>query len=206
MTVAPSDEKSLPAAIDNLYTATSALIDPRKELVDGALMAAPSLYESLIGAIGGEVGEHVRRSVAKSRPPCWIDALDLRVNIDNQVRQWRPQGSSTPVRLKALTGQKWRPDDCATIRDYVTQLRGWADTIKSYLDPEHVKGISAACPACGTRWVYRHHSGEEVRQPALQLVAQHGCTCLACDSFWEPSRYLFLCRLLGFELPAGVLT
>jgi hypothetical protein len=32
-----------------------------------------------------------------------------------------------------------------------------------------------------------------------------GCTCQHCGAHWTPDRSLFLCRLLGFELPAGVL-
>jgi hypothetical protein len=205
VTVAPSDEKSLPAAIDNLYSAIGALIDPRKELISGTLMAAPSLYESLVNEIPASTGEFSGKFHGASRPPVWVDALDLRIQIDSRIKEWQPKGDSTPARLRALASQRWRPQDGATIRDYANDLRGWALTIKSYLDPEHIKGVSAACPTCGTRWVYRQHAGESVRQPALQLIVRQGCTCLACDSFWEPSRYLFLCRLLGFELPPGVL-
>ena len=205
MTVAQSDEKSLPAAIDNLYAAIGGLIDPRKELINGTVMGAPSLYASLVDQIPASSGEYSGRVHGASRPPVWCDALDLRIQIDAQVKQWQPKGDSTPTRLRALASQKFRPQDTATLRDYSNNIRTWTHTIKGYLDPERVKGVSAACPACGTRWVYRQHAGESVRQPALQLIVRQGCTCLACDTFWEPSRYLFLCRLLGFDLPPGVL-
>lgn len=64
--------------------------------------------------------------------------------------------------------------------------------------------MSAPCPSCGRRWYYRRRDNENIRQPALQLVIETGCTCQACGAFWPPERFLFLVRLLGFDLPAGV--
>ena len=62
------------------------------------------------------------------------------------------------------------------------------------------------CPACNATAVYRRNSaGENVRVPALQIIAEQGCTCLVCHASWTPDRYLLLCRVLGFDLPRGVL-
>jgi hypothetical protein len=85
------------------------------------------------------------------------------------------------------------------------QIRSWCVSVKALLEPAHVKTIAAACPSCNTAVVYRKSAGELVRQPALQVVAEVGCTCLSCGAAWAPDAYLFLCRLLGFELPEGVL-
>ncbi|WP_424712782.1 DUF7340 domain-containing protein [Mycobacteroides abscessus] len=64
---------------------------------------------------------------------------------------------------------------------------------------------SAPCPACQKRWVYRRDSsGENVRQPALQLTAQ-GCSCQACRYTWDPSYFVHLARVLECPLPEGVL-
>jgi hypothetical protein len=42
--------------------------------------------------------------------------------------------------------------------------------------------------------------------PALQIVADAGCTCQACKKHtWLPQHYLLLCRVLGFDTPEGVL-
>jgi hypothetical protein len=72
--------------------------------------------------------------------------------------------------------------------------------------PATRQALLGAVPACGATTVYRKDStGELVRQPALQIVAEHGCTCQACRYTWAPSHYLLLCKVLGFELPAGVL-
>ena len=49
----------------------------------------------------------------------------------------------------------------------------------------------------------RDRSGERVRVPALQVIAEQGCTCVVCRTCWTPDRYLLLCRVLGFDLPAG---
>ena len=46
---------------------------------------------------------------------------------------------------------------------------------------------------------------EHVRVPALQIIAEQGCTCLVCRACWTPDRYLLLCRVLGYSLPDGVL-
>ena len=43
-----------------------------------------------------------------------------------------------------------------------------------------------------------------VRMPALQIVADTGCTCQACRHTWLPQHYLLLSKVLGFEAPEGV--
>jgi len=66
--------------------------------------------------------------------------------------------------------------------------------------------VTAPRPACGATTVFcRDSAGELVRQPALQIVAEHGCTCQACNYCWAPAHYLYLARVLGYELPPGVL-
>ena len=65
-------ERTLPDAVDGL-------VDPRKELFNGAVLAAPSLYESLVGEIpakGGEFGSRFSgRSVAPVYFGCRIGAV-----------------------------------------------------------------------------------------------------------------------------------
>jgi hypothetical protein len=51
---------------------------------------------------------------------------------------------------------------------------------------------------------HRDSAGELVRQPALQ-IGVWGCECMACRAFWAPDRFVFLARVLGYELPEGVL-
>jgi hypothetical protein len=44
-----------------------------------------------------------------------------------------------------------------------------------------------------------------VRVPALQIVADRGCTCQVCYHVWPPDLYTHLARVLGCGLPQGVL-
>ncbi len=205
MPVALAEESSLPDAVDQLYSAVARLVDTRKELIGGAVLAAPSLYDALVGDLPARTGENGGRFIGRSLPPLWVDALDARREIDDRVKTWHPGGASTPNRLRAVAARRWRPQDTRQVRDMAAEVQSWALKITGLLEPAHVKTIAAPCPSCGRGFVFRKDSaGETVRQPALQLVANIGCTCQACKAFWEPSRYLFLVRLLGFDLPAGI--
>ena len=202
---APTEESSLPDAIDQLYVATAALIDPIKQLVNGAVMAAPSLYQALVGEIPARSGDGTNRGIARSLPTVWVDALDLRNQIDDRVKVWQPKGSSTPGRLRLLASRRWRPQDTRVVKDHAAEIQQWSMSITAILEPQPVKTIAAACPACGSRYQYRMQAGERVRTAALSITASVGCTCGVCGSHWQPERFLFLCRLLGFAKPQGVL-
>ena len=53
--------------------------------------------------------------------------------------------------------------------------------------------------------MYRRDSGgERVRQAALQITTA-GCQCMACRHVWTPDKFVFLARVLAFDLPDGVL-
>lgn len=203
--MADTDETSLPAAVDELYRAVGALVDDRKQFLGGVMRSAPSLYSMLLAEIPAKDSPDANsRGVSRSLPPAWCEALDLRISIDDRVRVMQPEGDGTPARLRTLAGRRWRPQDARQVREMAAEMQSWALAIGSLIEPRHVKGVSAPCPNCGRRWVYRNHAGETVRQPALQLIIEHGCTCQGCKSFWPPERFLFLVRLLGFDLPAGV--
>lgn len=105
-----------------------------------------------------------------------------------------------------LRARPWGPEDIARIGKIRDAITSWTKRITALLEPEPVKFVAAACPACGTDIVYRNDSaGERVRQPALKLVTGTGCTCQNCGTHWGPQLYLHLCRVLGFDMPAGVL-
>lgn len=202
--VTVTDERTLPAALDGFYNAVAGLVDPRKELFNGAVLAAPSLYETLVGEIPAKGGDFGGRFNGRSIPPVYLDAVDLRTTIDARVKSWLPRGDSTPGRLRRLASRRWRPQDVRLVRDYADEVASWSVSITALIEPEHVKTISAPCPSCGARWFYKNHAGEQVRTPALQLVISQGASCLKCKVHYPPDRYLWLCRLLGFDLPAGV--
>lgn len=196
---------NITAARTRLELAVRRLCAPQTCVHYDHTLSGPSLYEMLSTGLTARQGE--TRTPAQSLPPLWIDATQLLGEIDTQVRQWRPRPkATTPQRLEALTGHGWRPQDTEAVSNMARRVAGWCDSIVNLFDPEHRKYIQAPCPSCGKSIVHkRDTAGEIVRQPALVLVTEVGCTCQHCDAHWSPDRYLFLCRLLGFELPAGVL-
>jgi hypothetical protein len=202
-----SSERCLPAAIDRLYAAVARFADPAKELTQDALRVAPSLYEQLCEQIPAVArGDGRLRGAGRSVSPVWTDALDLRIEIDDAAQAWLPAGESTPRRLRALAARRWRPQDTKAVEQIAAAVESWAAGIAALLSPQRVKHVSAPCPACGASTVYRRDgAGELVRQPALQIVAEHGCTCQACAYTWAPSHYVHLARVLGYDMPAGVL-
>lgn len=201
-----TDERTLPAALDQLYAAVGGLIDTRKEQLGSVIREAPSLYELLLGEIPAKRGDGETRSVARSLPNCFLDAIDLRVQIDGRVKAMHPAGRSTPERLRALAVQRFRPQDTRQVLEYAAELQSFALSIRGLTEPEHVKEISQECPSCGKRYWYRKDasSGEQIRTAALQLIPSQGCTCLVCKAFWPPERFLWLARVLGNDAPAGV--
>lgn len=201
---------NLPAAVDRFGAAVGAVVDPVKELVDGRVYVTDSLYSRLreaIPAARSSTGYGYLNGHARPRSPLFLDAVDLCAEIDAQVASWRPNGPDTEGRLRAIAAARWRPQDAAVLHGWADTLNRWAASIAALLDPDSVKTINEACPACGTRIVYRRdRAGETVRTPALQLVIETGCRCLSCDTHWPPSQYMFLCKLLGLDLPAGIIT
>ena len=71
--------------------------------------------------------------------------------------------------------------------------------------PLDVVSVQLGEDACTATHVYRDAAGEMVRMPALQIVADTGCTCQACKHTWGPELFLHLARVLGFDTPEGVL-
>lgn len=195
---------NIKAAQTRLGRAVQKLTGPRMLIHYDKTLYAPSLYLTLKSDLAGTQGD--TRTPAKSLPPLWIDACQLLQDIDRKTIRWCPRPGDTPARLQLISFQKWRPQDTDAVHAIAGIVEHWCESILHLLNPDASKYITAACPQCERQTVHRKDSaGEVVRQPALKLVANQGCTCQACGAFWAPDRYLFLCRLLGFELPDGVL-
>lgn len=207
------------AARSKLADAIHKLIDPRPvplfyENGKTDMAWLDSRYLELAAAVGGD-NMSEKGDSRQGRLPIRVDAVDLLRVIDVTVAVWHPKAPSpelmkpepvTVRRLKKIDTETYRPQDTSMVMQRMRKVEGWVEQIKHLLDPEAIKHISAPCPACGQSTVWRRDSsGEVVRQAALQIVTNQGCTCLACRTFWEPGKYMFLCRLLGFDLPEGVL-
>jgi hypothetical protein len=204
----------LPAAFTRLERAVDALIEPTLRMVNDQPAEIDSLYLQLYDAVPGEQGNG--HAPARSMPPLWIDASELLAQIDTAARRWKPAYTRPAVsvahmlpptvcRLRELLQQSWRPQDTHLMDDISARIEGWVIEIDLLLTPQHVKHVKAACPNCGHKTALRRDSaGEMVRVPVLQIIADQGCTCVVCKAHWPPGLYLHLCRVLGFDMPEGV--
>lgn len=169
-----------------------------------------SLYQQLFDSVhegrtgGGSVGSRPR-----SIPTGWIDAQQILDEIDTAVGVWCSQpvdggDLKTPLRLRALLKQNYRPQDCHGLNQKTQILQSWRKDIEELFDPKPRWTLPNPCPACNTSVVYRMDSGgDNVRQPALQ-IGPNGCKCLNCHTVWEPRKFVFLAKVLGC-LPDNVL-
>lgn len=203
---------NLPAAIRALRAAIDRMVKPSQSYLNNTHIEVPGLYLQLSAAICGQQGSG-NGLHARSLPPVWVDAADQLNNIDLMVSVW-PTGSAgdTLRQLRALSAKTWTVDDAKTVRRLAGIINAWADDIETLLNHDHVKYINgtdgrpAPCPACGTDTIEKRDSaGELIRTPALQIVTEKGCTCVACGYVWEPKHYLDLIDQLGFDRPEGVL-
>lgn len=195
---------NITAARTRLGRAVQRLTGPRPAVYHDTTVFQPSLWRCLLSELGGGQGED--HSPAKSQPPLWIDACMLIDDVKTKTRKWFPKPLPTEQRLQTLAFMSWRPQDTSMVDEMARQVDHWCESIINLLEPESRKFITAPCPSCGRAKVWRRDGGGDVvQQPALKLVVNQGATCQHCQAHWSPDRYLFLCRLLGFELPEGIL-
>lgn len=167
----------------------------------------PSRYQEIRDNITGQQGTRTG-TIARSMPPLWVDAADWLHAVDAAVRDWNPIGHpTTPDALYALTDASWRPQDTILLKHYTTLIEKWSQQADQLLEPDtkHQWELTAACPACSSRFIHRRdNGGDYIRQAALAITSS-GCTCLACRTSWGPEYYQHLARVLGCDPVTGVL-
>jgi hypothetical protein len=194
------EDGNLPSALTSLDHALHALTAPLQKMVNDQLLSGPSWYMQLWDAVSGEASNGGGAgSGSKSRPPCWIDAMDLCHEIDQTVECWQPAFTGVPPtvgRLHTIRARAWRPQDVRQIEQITKAVTEWAVSIQELLNPAPKWTLPYNCPNCHTKHVYRRDSsGEMVRSYALQLSAE-GCRCARCHASWAPGQFMFLGRLL----------
>lgn len=223
----------VPESRRRLEYAVAALIGSGGQMVNGSWAHVPSLYDQLYGAVPGSQGDGGHSAAAaRSKPPLWIAASKTLSDIDATVRRWQPavpagfigplkagwcrlatQQPPTATRLRFLVHRPFRPQDCAQIESWADQINSWAQDIDAMLISEPVRALwaatgggFAACPACDrTMAKKRDDAGEMVQTPAMQLAKDGSTYCQACRTTWGPEQARWVCRMLGYPLPAGVL-
>ena len=196
---------NLPNAIRELRDAIDRLIKPSPSYLNNTYIEAPGLYRQLHAALDS-YRDNAASSVARSRPPMWIEAAEQLNNIDLMINIWDTgSAGSTVAQLRSMANKNWTPEDVKEIRRKAGIINAWADDIQTLLNHEHTRHLTAACPACGTETIqHRDSAGELVRSPALQLTIETGCTCQACGYHWAPNQFVELATDLGIPSPEGV--
>lgn len=172
---------------------------------------------SLLDQLAAEV-EHgrTRRGAGRggSGAPVSVEVVDLlrRIRAESAVH-WQHLTATNPARIprnltervRGLAAGACRRTDLDELVPAHRALSDWVTSIRAILDPPRRLHLVAACPACDVRVVHRTDptTGERVRQPALWVDTEAGCTCLACGEQWPPERLEHLAQVIGCEaLPA----
>ena len=197
----------LTAAIQDLQAAVHRLVEPTDSYINNTFIRIPGLYAQLQTALAGQQGNR-NGGVARSLPTVWVDALEQLDTIDFMLDIWTRTRGDTATQLRSLATRHWTGNDVRKIRRFADIINAWADDLTKILNHDHVRYLSAPCPACGAATVQKQDSaGEYIRSPALQISVEAGCTCQneECGYYWAPERFIDLCKAIGMPLPAGVL-
>ncbi|VAZ77484.1 hypothetical protein LAUMK4_05851 [Mycobacterium persicum] len=220
---------NLPAARRLLADAISSLIDPQPWVDNNRTYWLDSRYHQLRDALTAQrVGASHKPA---SKPPAWIDAIDLLRDIDRrtceieqqvldllnpETRQQIPawiigdcDDWPTVQRLRQVDGwRKWRPQDTALIGTITGDLARFITRIDQ-LFAAAPKTLPDKCPQCGNSETRRRIDDGGIvstsRVPALQIT-DDGCTCQHCKAHWPPDRLVFLGRVLGYRIEGVIET
>lgn len=202
-------DEYLPHARTQLSNAISALVDEKPQSVTddkgGAtrIVWTQSLFAQLEEAIGGAQGA-ANRGASRSKPPLWVDAVDLHHEINQTIRTWWQLPTlDTPASLTEIDDAAWRPQDVPLLDGWSKQLRKWCTAIETLLSEERSWTVKGACPQCETVTVHRWIDGDRIQKPALHVTTK-GCTCLNCHEVWPPERFQILAAALECAPIEGV--
>lgn len=194
-------------ATNELQAIVHRLMGPTTSYINNTYLEIPGLYMQLHVALDS-CRSNAASSAARSRPPMWIEAADVKLSIDTFIDSLRfGCGGGTLTQLTTLGQRTWTVDDIGELRWITGKLRRYGEDIERLLNAEHVKELTVPCPACGTEYVERRDgSGDLVYSYALQASAEHGCTCQACGYYWAPNQLMELATDAGLPMPEGVTT
>lgn len=187
---------------NELLDAVDALTKPRTSKVvqqnDAGITCTspvelPPLLEQLEASIRSSMGKGTSgASLAFEAAPLNTAALFEAMKITNQIEQWCRQVNVKATRQPASDLRAWYVATLTTdeAREFeAKQLRKWARTIESLLDPPREKDLPDACPSCGAKSWWR--DGAEYYRPLIvryrpaDPVGTAMATCRSCEQVWN---------------------
>lgn len=156
----------------------------------------PPLLMQLDAAIRSDIGLTVSgASLAHERNLLDADALHKFMQISSQIKDWCRMVKLVPSRDPVTDLRRWYVKGMLTLDEagqsfYTRMLTGWANLIRSKLDPERERELPGCCPVCesgewwrdGVRFVHplvvRYRVGDD-------LVDKARGFCRACEQVWS---------------------
>jgi hypothetical protein len=197
------------AAVDDLYAAVDALLNPRLVKVHDQLSTTvPSRLDQLEQAI--EPSSGVTGTGSVYRAPAHLDVLALLAEIDlvtsaalrqsgyrgrlDQTRSWR-------IRAWTAYGPRWSVGAPYYLEAAIEDARKWVQRADGILspDPQTIETRAQPCPSCGNRnaLVWDPVMSERVQRSALYLDKnQMVVFCRVCPAQWGASLWPLLCAVL----------
>lgn len=162
-----------------------------RDLVDTDECLLQSLREAIY--VGTEKGSG--KSSFGSKLLISVGAWDLYHEIE---KEWKQPTLTLEDSFLELPKRALAVEDPRILRQLLKSLESIAKAIRDLLDPPRRLHVSAACPVCDVRTVFRpDNSGELVQQAALSVDGVKGCVCLACGSIWAVNNLETLAVDLG---------
>jgi hypothetical protein len=197
------------AAVDDLYAAVDALLNPRLVKVHDQLSTTvPSRLDQLEQAI--EPSSGVTGTGSVYRAPAHLDVMALLAEIDlvtsaalrqsgyrgrlDQTRSWR-------IRAWTAYGPRWSVGAPYYLEAAIEDARKWVQRADGILtpDPQTIETRAQPCPSCANRtaMIWDPTMGERVQRSALYLdKSQMTVYCRRCPAAWGASLWPLLCKIL----------
>jgi len=152
-----------------------------------------------------------RHAQPSSMIPLWVDALKLKLEIDQRTHQLtHPYTDSsdyfagvTPYPVVNLwrkaRAHPWRPQDSTSIQYLAHEIRGWSTAIDDLFTSKPIY-LPDACPHCQRDHARKlSDTGEMITTRAL-VVTVDRAVCQNCHDVWEfPDKLKFFSLLLGYH-------
>lgn len=174
------------ALIDRRETLHRAAIEQRRT----AEAVVPSLLDRLHDAVQSTQGGG-GASAGVHRAPIGLAAAELLAEIRREIGQ---RDGDLDAHLRA-----WKPDGSDDLDDAACMVAAWVQDGRAIIEPPRMSEARAACPNCGTRYVYVDEDGERVRKAAISINLTDGyaqCLNRACGTRWDRDHFDLLAAVL----------
>lgn len=166
--------------------AVDALLEPQIWWDGHEVRKVPSLYRRVRDALTGQA--RGGRSVAQSKPPANIHALDWCRRLTLEVRAWH--GGGVECALPALVAAPFDKDSASVLLERAGVLQRFVVAGLDVVgDVERPIPLRRACPAAGCGAMFRYASDGQRRFAVLADPASGVISCGVCHAEWPQERW-----------------